>query len=66
MNYTNEEKQIIVNKYLNGFPATTISKEENISRSTLYNWIFKFKEAPISKAILVIVRYIKTKLSLND
>jgi len=37
MNYTNEEKQIIVNKYLNGFPATTISKEENISRSTLYN-----------------------------
>ncbi len=50
MNYTNVEKQVIVNKYLNGYPATSICIEKNISRSTLYNWISNFKEVPISKA----------------
>lgn len=65
MNYTNEEIQVVVNKYLNGFPATTISKEENISRSTLYNCIFKFKEVPISKANISNSQIHKDKIKLE-
>ena len=49
MNYTNKEKQIIINKYYEGIPASTIAREYNLSRSTIYNWINDFKKVPISE-----------------
>ena len=61
MKLTTNEKIRIVNKYLSGYPATSLCIEKNISRSTLYNWISHFKEVPINKAILVRINYIKTK-----
>lgn len=49
MNYTNEKKTEIVNKYYEGIPALSIAREHNLSKSTIYNWIADFKEVPISE-----------------
>ena len=49
MNYTNKEKEIIINKYYEGIPASTIAREHNISRSTIYNWITDFKKVQLVK-----------------
>ena len=50
MKLSTNEKNKIVNKYLSGYPATSLYTEKNISRSTLYKWISHFKEVPINKA----------------
>lgn len=47
MNYTNEEKQIIITKYINGSSATTLAKKENISRSTIYYWVSQLGQVNI-------------------
>jgi len=39
---------MIVNKYLKGSSVSSMTKQYKLSRSTLYNWISKFKEVPIS------------------
>ena len=52
MNYTNEEKQIIVTKYINGSSATTLANEENISISTLYYWILQLRQINIKDIII--------------
>ncbi len=49
MNYSSEEKIMIVNEYLNGASVSILTKQYKLSRSTLYNWISKFMEVPISK-----------------
>ena len=41
--FTIEEKQIGVNRYLSGESVTFIVDELGIAKSTLYNWIKKFK-----------------------
>ena len=45
--FTIEEKQTSVNRYLSGKSVTLIADELGISKSTLYNWIRKFK--PVAK-----------------
>ncbi len=45
--FTIEEKQTCVNRYLSGESVTFIADELGIAKSTLYNWIRKFK--PIAK-----------------
>lgn len=49
MNYTDEKKIAMVNKYYEGIPASTIAREHSLSRSTIYNWIADFKKVPISE-----------------
>ena len=38
-NYTAEQKQTVIDKYLSGVTITEISKETGITRNTIYNWI---------------------------
>ena len=38
-NYTTEEKQIVVQAYLNGKSATILSREYSVPRSTIYHWV---------------------------
>ena len=38
-NYTAEEKQAVIEKYLSGITITEISKETGIGRNTIYTWI---------------------------
>ena len=52
MQYTNEEKIIMVNDYLKGTSVSYMTKQYKLSRSTLYNWVSKFKEDPISKTTI--------------
>lgn len=49
MNYTNQERIMIVNDYLNGTSVSSMTKQYKLSRSTLYNWISNLKEVSISK-----------------
>lgn len=41
MYYTNEEKEEIFNKYLNGIPSLQLEKEYGISSSTIREWKYK-------------------------
>lgn len=41
MHYTNEEKEEILNKYLNGIPSLQLEKEYGISSSTIREWKYK-------------------------
>ena len=41
MHYTNEEKEEILNKYLNGIPSLQLEKEYGISSSTISEWKYK-------------------------
>ena len=41
MHYTNEEKEEILNKYLNGIPSLQLEKECGISSSTIREWKYK-------------------------
>ena len=41
--FTYEEKQICVNRYLSGESVAIIVDDLGIAKSTLYNWIRKFK-----------------------
>ena len=43
MHYTNEEKEEILNKYLNGIPSLQLEKEYGISSSTIREWKYKAK-----------------------
>ena len=65
MNYTSEEKRVIVNKYNEGIPASTIAREYNISRSTIYNWITNFKEVPINKTNISKNKLYKDKIKIE-
>ncbi len=38
-NYSEEEKQAVIEKYLSGITITEISKETGIGRNTIYSWI---------------------------
>jgi len=65
MNYTDAKKTEIVNKYFEGTPASTIAREYNISRSTIYNWISKFKEIPIIDNNISKKKIYKDKIKLE-
>lgn len=41
--FTIEEKRTSVNRYLSGESVTFIADELGVAKSTLYNWIKKFK-----------------------
>lgn len=47
MNYTLEFKKNIVKKYQQRIPVTKLSREYEIPRSSIYNWIDQYLENPI-------------------
>lgn len=50
--FTIEEKQTCVNRYLSGESVTFIADELGIAKSTLYNWIKKFKPVTEEKKFI--------------
>ena len=48
-NYTTEEKQIVVQAYLNGKSATILSREYSVPRSTVYYWVKQHRQAIAEK-----------------
>ena len=57
-NYTTEEKQIVVQAYLNGKSATILSREYSVPRSTVYYWVKQHRQAIAEKE--------KSSVSLQD
>lgn len=49
---TKEQKQAIVQHYLNGETVAAIARETQISRSTLYLWIRESRVSPAKKVQL--------------
>ena len=61
-NYSNSEKQQIINRYLCGETISSISNSTGIARSTLYNWIIDYNENTKNKKILDMGDYNKLKM----
>ena len=45
---TPEEKEKIVKRYLSGEPATKLSKEYNLDKKRIYEWLKKYEKAGIN------------------
>ncbi len=54
-NLTQEEKQMLINRYLSGESVNTITDDVSIARSTFYSWVKTYKDN-LNKPIAINVR----------